>query len=60
MWYFETFKMAQDSQLQDYEVVAPLGRGAHSFVYQVIHRASGNQYALKVLEKSKLEKKKLL
>jgi 3-phosphoinositide dependent protein kinase-1 len=52
--------MALGNTLSDYEIIAPLGRGAHSIVYHVTYRDTGEEYALKIMEKRKLEQNKLM
>ncbi|OMJ92616.1 hypothetical protein SteCoe_4626 [Stentor coeruleus] len=46
-------------QVKDYEILGPLGHGAYSRVYKVKHRASNNEFALKIIEKNKLTVSKL-
>ena len=41
--------------LADFEIHKTLGRGAKSHVYEVSSRKSGSHYALKIIDKSKLQ-----
>ena len=41
---------------QDYEIVEPLGRGAYSYVYRVKNRRNGQEYGLKVIDKTQLKR----
>jgi serine/threonine protein kinase len=52
--------MAHENVLSDYKIISPLGRGAHSIVYHVLCEADGQEYALKVMEKSKIIKGNLM
>jgi serine/threonine protein kinase len=45
--------------IKDYEVLRPLGIGAYSKVYQVRHRFSSQEFALKIIEKNKMTAGKL-
>jgi serine/threonine protein kinase len=42
------------SSLADYEIIAPAGRGAYSYVYEAKSRQSGENVALKVVDKESL------
>ena len=44
--------------IEDFELLAVLGRGGYSKVMQVRHRESGRVYAVKVLEKSELRRRR--
>ena len=48
--------MEQDSnsEIKNYEILRPLGQGAYSTVYHVRHRASGSEYAMKIVDKKQL------
>ena len=39
---------------EDYQTLAELGRGSFAVVRKVVHVASGREYAMKVMEKSKV------
>ena len=45
--------------IKDYEVLRPLGMGAYSKVYQVRHRFSRQEFAIKIIEKTKMTASKL-
>ena len=45
--------------IKDYEIIRPLGQGAYSKVYQVRHRGSCQEFALKIIEKKKMTVHKL-
>eukprot|EP00357_Protocruzia_adherens_P017024 CAMPEP_0114975628 /NCGR_PEP_ID=MMETSP0216-20121206/2213_1 /TAXON_ID=223996 /ORGANISM="Protocruzia adherens, Strain Boccale" /LENGTH=695 /DNA_ID=CAMNT_0002336447 /DNA_START=23 /DNA_END=2110 /DNA_ORIENTATION=+ len=47
------------NSLADYEVLTPLGRGAHSYVYEVRCRRTDRKFGLKVIDKQKLKQQKL-
>ena len=40
-------------------VLGPLGRGAHSEVYKVRSKAKGNEFALKIINKEKVNREKM-
>lgn len=39
------------NSLADYEIIAPKGRGAYSYVYEARCRKTGREVALKVVDK---------
>ena len=45
-------------QLSDFELLAVVGRGGYGKVMQVKHKTNGVIYAIKVLRKSDVEKRK--
>lgn len=47
-----------DVSLDDFDLLAVLGRGGFGKVMQVRHRVSGNIYAVKILKKSELRRRK--
>jgi RAC serine/threonine-protein kinase len=48
---------ASSAGLADFELLSVLGRGGFGKVYQVRHRASGDLYAMKVLNKADLRRR---
>jgi len=47
------------NSLDDYEVIQFLGKGAHSEVFEVVHKIDGHKYALKVINKDHLSKQQV-
>lgn len=42
-------------RLEDYDIRKELGKGAFATVRRCVHKATGNQYAMKIIEKKKLQ-----
>ncbi|CAG9310379.1 unnamed protein product [Blepharisma stoltei] len=49
----------RESSLSNYEMISPLGRGAYSLVYKVKDRRTNEHFALKIIDKMKLNQQRL-
>ena len=54
-----TLGQESEAQLSDFTIKNLLGQGAFGQVYKVVHKVSGQAYALKVIAKSMITKHKM-